>query len=220
MNELEAQLIQIKFQIQTTLNAPSQINTYISNEIDLHQKQINELERTLNNIPNLIHNSRRLTEKFSNIYQPNEISQPYNTQNKENIGFENMDDLTISFSNLESEVQTTICSLRLDLENVLKRIDIVDQKSTENEKQIMKIADTQRKAAEILSGIEDTALSMLDKADDFTSKLAAKSNSDPMEEIEIETREQIRVFKQEISTIKSEISKKEAQIEQYSHSTT
>lgn len=216
LTDLEEQLSQIKFQAKAASNTPSKITLHILNEIKSQQKQINELEKTLNRIPNLIGNSRRLNEKFSNLSQSQDIIQHADN----NSMSKNSQDLETQLSTLESEVQTTISSFQFDLDNILKRIEIVDQKSDENEKQIIKIADIHGKMAELLSDIEDKTLSMLDKSDDFKSKLSLNQDSAPLEEMEKETRIQLRAFKREITTFKFEISKREAQITQNSLSTT
>lgn len=219
LNELEEQLIQIGYQAKTATNSPSRITSHISNEIILQQKQINELERTLNSLPNLIFNSRRLTEKFSNASEPKEKDDQ--NENKNNKIFDkNVPDLTIPFSTLESEVQTTISSLQIDLENILKRIEIVDKKLDENEQQIEKITNSQGKAAEILSDVEDKSVSMMDSADDFSSKLSENLDLSPLEEMEKETQKKIRIFKKEIAEFQSAVSKKENQIAQNNFSST
>lgn len=218
LNDLEDQITKIKFQSKTVLNSPTTLISHIASEIESQQKQINELEKTLNRIPNLINNSRRLAERFSDQSIKNQKSY----ENYENRDFQinNIPDLSIPFSTLEGEVQATITTLQLDLENILKRIDDIDQKTDENEKQVIQIADAQGKAAELLSDVEDKALSMLDKADDFSSKLSVNSDSAPLEEMEKETRIQLRDFKREIAAFKSAISKREAQIAQNVQSTT
>lgn len=226
LNDLEDQITKIKFQSKTVLNSPTTLISHIASEIESQQKQINELEKTLNRIPNLINNSRRLAERFSGFTHVKESDQSIKNQksyeNYENRDFQinNIPDLSIPFSTLEGEVQATITTLQLDLENILKRIDDIDQKTDENEKQVMQIADAQGKAAELLSDVEDKALSMLDKADDFSSKLSVNSDSAPLEEMEKETRIQLRDFKREIAAFKSAISKREAQIAQNVQSTT